>query len=112
MLEHTLPDHILDTKPELFEVNRYAQTIDWKILGVELKLYDVKLGQCTNCTDMYQWWLQEKNKQATRRNLIDALRDIKLTTVADNYVAHLQTIKMVSDTVKDNLLNIFLKLHC
>ena len=39
--------------------------------------------------------------------LLAALRAIKQNAIADNYVTNLQTIKMVSDTVKDNLLNIF-----
>ena len=109
--EHTLPDQILDAVPELYELNRYVRIRKWYDLGIELKLDNVDLAASKNHTDVYQLWLDEKSLQATRRNLIDALRAIGQNRVVDKYIAYLKTIKMVSDVVKDNLLNIFLKLH-
>ena len=108
MPEHTLPDDILKTRSTgIRELKRYVNILNkkqWKDLGIELEL-DESLAECI---DMYRLWLQEKGTQATRKNLIDALRAIKLNAVADEYVAYLK----VSNTVKDNLLNVSFKLHC
>ena len=93
--------------PELYELNKYVRIANWDDLGIELKLDNVRLAGCKNHTDVYKLWLNEKSMQATRRNLIDALRAIKQNRVVDEYITYLK----VSDVVKDNLLNIFLKLH-
>ena len=55
---------------------------------------------------MYELWLQEKGRYATRRMLLAALRAIRQNAIADSYVAHLQTIAVVSDVVKYNPHNI------
>ena len=85
------------------------RTPKWEELGIQQKLDDVDRKERKTCTAMYQLWLEEKGSHATRRVLLAALRDIRQNEVADNYVDYL---KKVSDIVKDNLLNIFLKLHC
>ena len=102
----------MDTKPDIHEINTYARTEKWNDLGIELKLNDQDRRGCKNCAELYDLWLEEKGRHATRRNFIAALRAIRLNKVADDYVAHLlETFKNVSDTFKENLLNIFLKLH-
>ena len=102
----------MDTKPDIHELKTRAKTVKWNDLGIQQKLHDNKRKQCTNCAELYDLWLQEKGRHATRRNFIAALRAIGQHAVADDYVAYLlETFKNVSDTVKENLLNIFLKLH-
>ena len=109
MPEHTLPKEILDTRPDIYEIKNHAETAKSNDLGIQLKLNDVSLAECNSCAAVYQLWLDEKGNHATRRVLLAALRDNRQAAVADKYVDYL---KKVSDIVKDNLLNIFLKLHC
>ena len=111
MPEDTLSNQILDARPKIYELNTHARTAEWNKLGIQLKLDDVRLAGAKDSATVYQVWLQEKGRHATRRNLLAALRAIKLNAVADDYVAHLQTIKTVSDTDKDNLWNIFQSIH-
>ena len=112
MLEHTLTKEILDTRTNIYEIKTHAETTEWNVLGIHEKLNNIKRRQCKDCADLYELWLEEKGRHATRRNFIAALRAIGQNAVADEYVAHLlETFKNVSDTVKENLLNIFFKLH-
>ena len=106
MPEHSLPVQILDTIPEISELTNYARTAKWDELGIQLKLDDVDRKQCKGCAAMYDLWLQEKGRDATRKMLLAALRAIRLNAIANIYVAHLQTITVVSDVVKDNPHNI------
>ena len=111
MLEHTLPDHILDTKPDIYELTSYAKTDKWKELGIQLKLDNVNRNECNSCAGLYELWLEEKGRYATRRTFLAALRAIKQNETADDYVVHLQTTITVSDIVKDNLHKISWRLH-
>ena len=111
MSEHSLPDQILDAVPDIYEVKNYARTAKWNDLGIQLKLNETSLAECKECPAMYQLWLDEKGRHATRRMLLAALRDIRQNKVADGYIDHLKTIKMVSDIVKDNLHNVLWKIH-
>ena len=98
MSEHRLPVQILDTIPEISELTNHARTAKWDELGIQLKLDDVDRKQCNDCATLYQLWLDEKGRHATRRMLLAALRSIRQNAVADKYVAHLQTITMVSES--------------
>ena len=106
--EHTLPAQILDTKPDIYELNNYVKTAKWDELGIQLKLDKMNRKECNSCAELYELWLEEKGRYAIRRMLLAALRAIKQNATADDYVDHLKT---VSDIVKDNLHNIFVKLH-
>ena len=94
MAENTLSDEILDDKPTPDELTTHARTADWNELGIKLGLDSVNLGGCHGYADMYQSWLKEKGDGATRRVLINALRDKLLNNVADDYVKYLK--KLVS----------------
>ena len=60
-------------------------------MGVKLELDTETLAECHDYTSMYQLWLQEKAENATRRNLIAALRAIRQNNVARNYEDYLKT---------------------
>ena len=111
MPEHSLPDEILDDIPKIYELTNFARTPNWNELGIQLKLDDVNRIQCKDYAGIYQLWLDEKGRHATRRMLLAALRDIRQNAVADSYVAYLKTITMVSDIVKDNPHKISWKRH-
>ena len=86
----TLPDDFLDQQPKIKEIVTHAETAEWNKLGVTLELDNVKLAGCHDCTRMYQLWIQEKGHDATRRNLLVALKDIREKNVADNYEKYLE----------------------
>ena len=86
----TLPDHLLDQQPTLDELISHARTAVWFDLGVKLELDSVDLAGCHNCTRMYQLWIMEKGKSATRRCLLDALRAIRQKEIADAYEDYLK----------------------
>ena len=87
----TLPDQLLDQQPPILEITTHARTAEWNLLGVQLGLDDVDLARCHDCTRMYQLWIQEKADNATRRNLISALRAIRQNDVAQKYEDHLNS---------------------
>ena len=87
----TLPDDLLDQQPTIQEITRYAETAEWNKLGVQLELNNVALAGCHDCTCMYQLWIQEKAHNATRRNLLVALKAIRENNVAENYEKYLET---------------------
>ena len=87
-----LPDSILDVQPELLEVTTHARTAQWFLLGTNLKLDGTSLDGCNDLTRMYQLWIQEKAENATRRNLLNALRAINQNNVAKKYEDHLRTL--------------------
>ena len=88
-------DHFLDQQPPILEITTHARTAEWNRLGVALELDDVDLAGCHDYTSMYQLWLQEKADKATRRKLLDALRDIRQNNVARKYEEHID--KLVSN---------------
>ena len=87
----TIPDQLLDQQPPILEITTHARTAKWNQLGVQLKLDDTNLAEYSDCTKMYQLWIQEKAENATRRKLISALRAIGENNVAYNYEQHLKT---------------------
>ena len=89
-----LRDQLLDQQPPIQELARHAIIANWKQLGVQLKLNSMALAGCDECINMYQLWIMEKAENATRRNLITALRAIRQNYVADAYEHYLK--KMVS----------------
>ena len=86
----TLLDDFLDQQPTIKEIVTHAKTAKWNTLGVTLELNSVALAGCHDCTSMYQLWIQEKGHDATRRNLLVALKDIREKNVADNYEKYLE----------------------
>ena len=91
----TIPDQLLDQQPPIKEITKHARTAEWNRLGVQLDLSDVDLAGCHDCTKMYQLWIMEKAENATRRELISALRAIGENNVAYNYEQHLKTVPIL-----------------
>ena len=87
-----LLDQLLDQQPPIKEITTYARTAEWNQLGVTLELNSVDLAGCNDCTKMYQLWIDEKAENATRRNLLTALRAIRQHDVAGKYENHLKTM--------------------
>ena len=87
----TLPDHLLDQQPTIQEITAHARTAEYNQLGVTLQMDSVNLAKCHDCTSMYQLWIMEKGRGATRRSLLDALRSIRQNNIADVYEDYLQT---------------------
>ena len=81
---------LLDQQPKLKEVIDFAQTAKWYHLGIQLELEIVDLDGCTDIARMYRLWIQQKAENATRRNLLIALRTIKQNDVACQYEKHLK----------------------
>ena len=75
----------MDQQPTIQELTKHASTADWNRLGVELKLDSVALARCNDYTSMYQLWLMEKAREATRRNLLNALHALKLGAIIQKY---------------------------
>ena len=88
----TIPDQLLDQQPTILEITTHVRTAEWNQLGVQLGLNDVDLAERHDCTRMYQLWIQEKADNATRRNLISALRAIRQNNVAKRYEDYLKTV--------------------
>ena len=84
--------HLFDQQPTLKELISHARTAKWNQLGVQLGLDRVDLAECHDCTSMYQLWIEEKAREATRRNLLDALRGIRQNKVAMIYEDYLKTL--------------------
>ena len=82
----------MDGQPPLIEVTIYARTSKWNHLGVQLELDSIYLAGCHDYTSMYQMWIMEKGKNATRRNLLIALRAIGENRVAHRYEDYLKKI--------------------
>ena len=81
---------LLDQQPELKEITNSARTAQWYQLGVQLELDGVGLEGCTDLAHMYNSWLQQKAENATRRNLLTALRAIRENNVAKQYEDYLK----------------------
>ena len=88
----TLPDHLLNQQPTILELTTYAETAEWNKLGVKLGLNSVSLAGCHDYTSMYQLWIMEKGREATRRSLLNALRAIRQNNIADAYEDYLKTM--------------------
>ena len=82
----------MDQQPTILEITTHARTAEWNQLGVQLGLDGVGLAGCHDYTSMYQLWIQEKADNATRRNLISALRAIRQNDVAKRYEDYLKTV--------------------
>ena len=81
----------MDQQPTHEELISHARTAEWHQLGVKLGLDSVDQAGCRDCTRMYQLWIMEKGRSATRRSLLDALRAIRQNYVADAYEDYLKT---------------------
>ena len=90
----TIQDMLLDQQPSILEITTHARIAEWYQLGVQLQLTIVDLTGCRDCTDMYQLWIEEKAYNATRRNLISALRAIRQNNVAQRYEDYLKTVSI------------------
>ena len=88
----SLPDSILNVQPKLIEVTTHAKTAKWFLLGTQLELDGTALDGCTDMTRMYQLWIQEKAENATRKNLLIALRAINQNNDAKKYEDYLKTL--------------------
>ena len=82
---------LLNQQPDLKEITKFARTAKWYQLGVQVELDGVDLAECTDIAHMYQLWIQQKAKDATRRNLLIALRAIRQNNVACQYEDYLKT---------------------
>ena len=91
----------MNQQPPIQEVTTFAKTAKWNQLGVTLQLDSVNLAECHDCTSMYQLWIMEKARDATRRNLLNALSAIRQNNVAMKYKDYLKTI--VSYIVHNNI---------
>ena len=83
---------LLDRQPVIKELITHVRTAEWNTLGVQLELDSVDLAGCTDLTSMYQLWIKEKAKMATRRSLLTALRSIRDNNVAWQYESYLRTL--------------------
>ena len=90
----TVPDSLLDQQPPILEITTYARIAEWNCLGVQLELDSVALARCHDYRNMYQLWIMEKADNATRRNLISALRAIRQNDVAQGYEDYLKTVSI------------------
>ena len=88
----TILDHLLDQQPTLEELISHVRTAKWNQLGVKLGLDSVDLAGCHDYTSMYQLWIMEKAREATRRNLLDALSAIRQNNVRIKYEDYLKSI--------------------
>ena len=88
---------LLDQQPDLKEITNFARTAQWYQLGVQLELDGVDLERCTALPQMYQLWIQQKAKDATRRNLLTALRAIRQFNVASQYESYLKGLSVSFD---------------
>ena len=75
----------MDQQPPILELATHARTTEWYQLGMELKLDHVDQAGCHDCISMYQLWIMEKAENATRKNLLTALRAIRQNQEAKRY---------------------------
>ena len=62
-------------------------------MGTQLELNNVNLNGCSgDLSRVYDLWIQEKAENATRRNLLSALRAINQNNVAKMYKDYLKTL--------------------
>ena len=82
----------MNQQPSILELTTYARTAKWNQLGVQLQLDSVDLAGCHDCTSMYQLWIMQKAREATRRSLLVALKAIKQNDVERIYEDYLKTM--------------------
>ena len=82
----------MDQQPSIRELTKHARTSEWNQLGVQLQLDKVDLAGCHDCTRMYQLWIMQKAKEATRRSLLAALRAIRQNDIESIYEDYLKTM--------------------
>ena len=82
----------MDQQPSILELTTYARTAKWNQLGVQLQLDSVDLAGCHDCTSMYQLWIMQKAREATRRSLLVALKAIKQNDTKRIYEDYLKTM--------------------
>ena len=86
-------EQLLDEQPRLIELTKYAKTAEWFSLGIQLELDNTKLKGCNgDLSRVYDLWIQEKAENATRRNLLVALKAIEQNDVAHRYEEYLKTL--------------------
>ena len=86
-------DQLLDEQPPLIELINNAKTAEWFSLGIQLELDNTKLkGSKGDLGLVYDLWIQEKAENATRRNLLNALKAIGQKNVAHKYEEYLKTL--------------------
>ena len=81
---------LLNQQPDLKEITNFARTDKWYQLGIQLELDGVDLAGYTDMEHTYQLWIQQKAKDATRRNLLIGLRAIRQNNVACQYEDYLK----------------------
>ena len=82
----------MDQQPSIQELTTHARTAEWNQLGVKLQLDSVDLAGCHDCTSMYQLWIMQKAREATRRSLLVALRAIRQNDIKSVYEDYLKTM--------------------
>ena len=82
----------MDQTPSIQELTTHARTAEWNQLGVKLQLDSVDLAGCHDCTSMYQLWIMQKAREATRRSLLVALRAIRQNDIKSGYEDYLKTM--------------------
>ena len=86
-------DQLLNTQPTRIELIHNANTAEWFSLGTQLELDNVSLNGCRgDLSRVYDLWIQEKAQNATRKNLLDALRAIGQNDVAYRYEEYLKNL--------------------
>ena len=92
---YTSMDQILDDQPTKTELLKYIKVAHWFTLGALLKLNIDRLEACDgDLTLVYDLWIEEKGKKATRRILLKTLRSkiMGLHNTADKYEDFLKTL--------------------
>ena len=59
---------------------------------MQLRLNDVALAGCHDCTEMYQLWIIKKHENAIRKKLIFPLRAIQQNNLAHKDEYRLKTV--------------------
>ena len=86
-------DQLLNTQPPRIELINNANTAESFRLGTQLELDNVRLNGCRgDLSRVYDLWIQEKAQNATRKNLLIALRVIGQNDVAYRYEEYLKTL--------------------
>ena len=82
---------IMDSRPELRELQEHVRTNKWFDLGLQLGLKDNELakievehrGKIDDCRrDMFREWLRATTPEATRKQLIDALNSKAVSEIS------------------------------
>ena len=92
---YTSMEQILDDQPNMTELLKYVVVAQWFTLGSLLELNNAGLMACGgDLALVYNLWIQEKGKHATRKILLETLRSpaMGLNNTADNYEDFLKTL--------------------